>query len=163
MELRRQGNKLTIQADGDPEFEMEYDSAGEFYPFEFDAILQPRRKVDGTYTFTWYQLGGIHQAERIGATVPAAVRPAPAEAQLKEYEGNYSFSRTLGLRVYASGPKIMVQGTGQAPLEAAPFNKDIFVTEPIGAEIAFERDAGGGKVIALTLYTRGQVVRGEHR
>ena len=160
MELRRQGNKLTIQADGDPEFEMEYDSAGEFYSFEFDAILQPRRKVDGTYTFTWYQLGGIHQAERVGATVPVAVRPAPAEAQLKEYEGNYSFSRTLGLRVYASGPKIMAQGTGQAPLEAAPFNKDIFVTEPIGAEVAFERDAGG-KVIALTLNTRGQVLRGE--
>jgi hypothetical protein len=37
----------------------------------------------------------------------------------------------------------MIQGTGQAPLEAAPFNKDIFVTEPIGAEVAFERDAGG--------------------
>jgi serine-type D-Ala-D-Ala carboxypeptidase/endopeptidase len=50
-----------------------------------------------------------------------------------------------------------VQGTGQAPLEAAPFNKDIFVTEPLGA---FERDAGG-KVIALTLNTRGQVLRGE--
>jgi hypothetical protein len=26
----------------------------------------------------------------------------------------------------------MVQGTGQAPLEAAPFNKDIFVNEPLG-------------------------------
>jgi serine-type D-Ala-D-Ala carboxypeptidase/endopeptidase len=160
MELRRQGNKLTIQADGQPEFEMEYDSAGEFYPFEFDAILQPRRKLDSTYTFTWYQLGGLQQAERVGATVPVAVRPAPAEAQLKEYEGNYSFSRTLGLRVYVSGPKIMVQGTGQAPLEAAPFKKDIFVTEPMGAEVAFERDAGG-KVIALTLNQRGQVLRGE--
>jgi hypothetical protein len=41
--LRRKGNALTIQADGDPEFEMGYDSAGEFYPFEFDAVLQPRR------------------------------------------------------------------------------------------------------------------------
>jgi serine-type D-Ala-D-Ala carboxypeptidase/endopeptidase len=160
MELRRQGNKLTIQFDGEPEFEMEYDSAGEFYPFEFDAILQPRRKVDGTYTFTWHALGGSQQAERIGATVPVAVRPAPAEAQLKEYEGNYFFSRAFGLRVYASGPKLMVQGTGQAPLEAAPFKKDIFVTEPIGAEVAFERDAGG-KVTALTVNQRGQVLRGE--
>jgi len=160
LELRRKGNRLTIQADDEPEFEMEYDSAGEFYPFEFDAVLQPRRKVDGTYTFTWYQLGGIHRAERVGTTAPVGDRPAPAEAQLKEYEGNYSFSRTLGLRVYASGPKIMVQGTGQAPLEAAPFNKDIFVTEPTGAEVAFERDAGG-KVIALTLNARGQVLRGE--
>jgi serine-type D-Ala-D-Ala carboxypeptidase/endopeptidase len=162
IKLRRRGNKLTIQFDGEPEFEMEYDSAGEFYPFEFDAILQPRRKVDGTYTFTWYVLGGTHQAERVGATVPVAVRPAPAEAQLKEYEGNYSFSPTLGLRVYASGAKIMVQSTGQAPLEATPFKKDIFVTEPIGAEVAFERDAGG-KVIALMLNQRGQILRGERR
>jgi CubicO group peptidase (beta-lactamase class C family) len=160
MELRRQGKKLTIQFDGEPEFEMEYDSAGEFYPFEFDAILQPRRKVDGTYTFTWHAHGGRQQAERVGTTVPVAVRPAPAEAQLKEYEGNYSYSRTLGLRVYASGRKLMVQGTGRAPLQAAPFNKDIFVIEPIGAEVAFERDASG-KVIALTDSQRGQVLRGE--
>jgi D-alanyl-D-alanine-carboxypeptidase/D-alanyl-D-alanine-endopeptidase len=54
----------------------------------------------------------------------------------------------------------MVQATGQAPLEAAPFNKDIFVTEPLCAEVAFERDAGG-KVIALTLNTHGRVLRGE--
>jgi serine-type D-Ala-D-Ala carboxypeptidase/endopeptidase len=160
MELRRKGNKLTIQADGEPEFEMEYDNAGEFYPFEFDAVLQPRRRVDGTYTFTWFQLGGTHQAERIGTAAPVAARPAPAEVQLKEYEGNYSFSRTLGLRVYALGSKIMIHGTGQAPLEAAPFDKEIFVTEPIGAEVTFERDANG-KVIALMLNQRGQVLRGE--
>ena len=61
---------------------------------------------------------------------------------------------------YASGPKPMVQGTGQAPLEAAPFNKDIFVIEPIGAEVAFERDTCG-KVVGVMLNTRGQVLRGE--
>jgi serine-type D-Ala-D-Ala carboxypeptidase/endopeptidase len=160
MELRRKGNKLTIQADGQPEFEMEYDSAGEFYPFEFDAVLQPRRDVEGTYTFTWYQLGGTQPAVRVGDAVLFASRPAPAEVQLKEYEGNYSFSRTLGLRVFASGSKLMIQGTGQAPLEAAPFDKDEFITKLVGAEVAFERDAGG-KVIALTLKQRGEVLRGE--
>ncbi|HEY2401990.1 MAG TPA: serine hydrolase domain-containing protein [Steroidobacteraceae bacterium] len=160
MELRRKGNKLTIQADGEPECEMEYDSAGEFFPLEFDAVLRPRRKVDGTYTFTWFQLGGIHPAERLGAAAPVAVRPALTEAQLKEFEGLYLFSQTLGLRVYAPDLKLMVQGTGQAPQEAVPYSNDVFVTEPIGAEIAFERDAGG-KVIALTLNTRGQALRGE--
>jgi CubicO group peptidase (beta-lactamase class C family) len=160
LELRRKGSKLTIQADGDPEYEMEHDSAGEFYPLEFDAVLQPRRKVDGTYTFTWYQLGGIHRAERVGIHAQPGVRPAPAQRQLKEYEGNYSFSRSLGLRVYALGPKLMVQGTGQAPQEAAPFDADIFVTEPLCAEVAFERDTGG-KVFALRLTARGQMVRGK--
>jgi hypothetical protein len=92
MELRRKSNRLTIQADDQPEFEMQYDSAGEFYALEFDAILQPRRKVDGAYTFTWYQLGGIHQAERIGTHPPAAPTPLN-EVQLKEYEGNYTLSK----------------------------------------------------------------------
>jgi hypothetical protein len=160
IQLRRPGDKLTVQFDGEPEFEMKYDSAGEFYPSEFDAVLQPRRKVDGTYTFNWYVLGGFYPAERVGAAGPAAGRPVPAEAQLKEYEGNYSFSRTLGLRVYASGPKLMIQGTGRAPEEASPFEKDIFVTEAVGVEVAFERDAGG-KVIALALKQRGQLLRGE--
>jgi serine-type D-Ala-D-Ala carboxypeptidase/endopeptidase len=160
VELRRKGDALTIQADGDPEFEMGYDSAGEFYPFEFDAVLQPRRKADDAYTFTWYQLGGIQQAERVGTTPSIAVQQAPAEAQLREYEGYYSFSRTLGLRVYASGPKLMIQSTGLPPLEAAPLEKDIFVAEPVGAEIAFERDANG-RVIEVTVTQRGQVLRGE--
>ena len=160
MELRRRGDKLTIQTDGEPELEMEYDSAGEFYPLEFDAILQPRPKVDGTFTFTWYQLGGIHPAGRIGATAPKAIHPAPSEAQIKELDGNYAFSRTLALRVCASGPKIFVRGTGQAPVEATRFGEDTFVTEPLGAEITFERDSGG-KVIALILNQRGQILRGE--
>lgn len=159
VELRRRGTTLTIQADGEPEFKLEYDSAGEFYPLAFDAILQPRRKHDGSYTFTWYRLGGSQQAERLGATPPDAVQPAPAEADIREYEGNYSFSRTLSLRVYSSGPKLMVQSTGRAPLEASPLGRDVFVTEPVGAEITFERDADG-KVIALKVNQRGQVLRG---
>jgi hypothetical protein len=103
---------------------------------------------------------GINLAVLSRPCVSETLCPAPAEAQLKEYEGNNSFSRTLGLRVFASGSKLMIQGTGQAPLEAAPFDKDEFVTELVGAEVAFERDAGG-KVIALTLKQRGEVLRGE--
>jgi CubicO group peptidase (beta-lactamase class C family) len=64
IELRRHGNALTIQADAQPEFEMGYDSAGDFYPLKFDAVLRPKRNIDGTYTFTWFQLGGVQQAER---------------------------------------------------------------------------------------------------
>ena len=73
MELRHKGSALTIQADGQPEFEMGYDSAGDFYPLQFDALLRPKRNADGTYTFTWFQLGGIHPAERLGAAAPVAV------------------------------------------------------------------------------------------
>ena len=75
VELRRRGDALTIQADGQPEFEMGHDSAGDFYALKFDALLRPKRKADGTYTFDWLQLGGASQAERISTssnTAPTA-------------------------------------------------------------------------------------------
>jgi CubicO group peptidase (beta-lactamase class C family) len=40
MELRHKGNALTIQADAQSEFEMGHDSAGDFYPLKFDALLR---------------------------------------------------------------------------------------------------------------------------
>jgi serine-type D-Ala-D-Ala carboxypeptidase/endopeptidase len=73
-DLRHKGDALTLQADGQPEFEMGYDSAGDFYPLQFDAVLRPKRKADGAYTFTWFQGGGAAEAERIGAPAPVAAK-----------------------------------------------------------------------------------------
>jgi CubicO group peptidase (beta-lactamase class C family) len=160
IDLRRKGDMLTIQADGQPEFEMGYDSAGDFYPFKFDALLRPRRKADGTYAFTWFQLGAQLEAERIDAPAPIAGKWTPTEAQLKEYDGNYPLAPTFSLRVFATGAKLFVQGTNQRPLEVASVDKDTFVAESVGAEIDFERDSSG-KVVGLTLKQRGQVLRGE--
>jgi hypothetical protein len=160
VELRHKGSALTIQADGQPEFEMGYDSAGDFYPLRFDALLRPKRKADGTYTFTWFQLGGTLEAERIGTSAPVANKWMPTEAQLEDYDGNYPLAPTFALRVFSTGAKLFIQGTNQGPLEVASVDKDIFVAESVGAEIDFERDASG-KVIALTLKQRGQILRGE--
>src|SRR5262249_34128706 len=139
---------------------MGYDSAGDFYPLRLDALLRPKRKADGTYTFTWFQLGAALEAERIAAPAPAAARWTPSEAQLKEYDGNYPLPPTFALRVFSTGAKLFVQGTNQGALEVASVDKDIFMAERVGAEIAFERNADG-KVTALTLKQGGQVLRGE--
>jgi serine-type D-Ala-D-Ala carboxypeptidase/endopeptidase len=160
MDLRRKGSALAIQADGQPEFEMGYDSAGDFYPLEFDALLRPVRKADGTYAFTWFQLGGALEAKRIDPAAPAANRWVPTEAQLKEYEGNYPLAPAFALRILSVGDRLFVQGTNQSPLEVAPVDKDVFVADSVGAEVTFERDTDA-KVTALTLRQRGQVLRGE--
>jgi serine-type D-Ala-D-Ala carboxypeptidase/endopeptidase len=169
MDLRHKGpvqtsdasfDVLTIQADGQGEFEMGYDSAGDFYPLQFDAVLRPKRKADGTYIFTWFQLGAALEAERISTPAPVVTKWTPTEAQLKEYDGNYPLAPTFALRVFSTGVKLFVQGSNQGPLEVASVDKDIFVAERVGAEIDFERDPNG-KVIALTLKQRGQVLRGE--
>ena len=78
---------MTIQADDQPEFEMGYDSAGDFYPLKFAAVLRPKRKADGTYRFTWLQGGAVLEAERIGPPAAVADKWTPTEAQLADYVG----------------------------------------------------------------------------
>jgi serine-type D-Ala-D-Ala carboxypeptidase/endopeptidase len=72
MALRHKGSALTVQADGQPEFQMGHDSAGDFYPLLFDALLRPKRQADGSYTFTWFQAGAVLEAQRLDAPAPAA-------------------------------------------------------------------------------------------
>jgi CubicO group peptidase (beta-lactamase class C family) len=160
VELRHKENALTVQADGQPEFEMGYDSAGDFYPLKFDALLRPKRKADGTYALTWFQGGGAMEAERVGAPAPAAAKWTPTETQLKEYDGSYPLTPAFALRVFSTGARLFVQGTNQAPIEVASVDVDSFVAESVGAQIDFTRDTSG-KVVALTLRQRGQVLRGE--
>lgn len=149
VELRHPAGSLTIQADSQPEFEMGYDSAGDFYPLKFDAVLRPRRKADGTYTFTWFQGGAALEAERTGPPVAVASKWAPTEAQLADYVGSYPLTPNFALRIFATGAKLFVQGTNQRPLEFASVETDVFVAESVSAEIEFKRDAGG-KVVSLT-------------
>jgi D-alanyl-D-alanine-carboxypeptidase/D-alanyl-D-alanine-endopeptidase len=160
IELRHNGSGLTIQADGQPEFEMSYDSAGDFYPLKFDALLRPKRKGDGTYTFTWFQLGGALEAERVGPPVAVASKWTPTEAQLEDYVGSYPLMPNFALRIFSTGPKLFVQGTNQRSLELVSVERDVFIAESVSAEIDFERDASD-KVVSLTLKQRGQVLQGE--
>jgi CubicO group peptidase (beta-lactamase class C family) len=162
IELRHKGPGLTIQADGQPEFEMGYDSAGDFYPRKFDAVLRPKRKADGTYVFTWFQSGAVLEAERVEPAAVTASKWTPTEEQLKDYTGNYPLTPNFALRVFATGAKLFVQGTGQRSLELASVEKDVFVSEVVGAEIDFARGADD-KVVSLTLKQRGQILKGERQ
>ena len=160
LELRHKGSGLTIQADGQPEFEMGYDSAGDFYPVKFDALLRPKRKADGTYTFTWFQGGAVLEAERLGPPVAVASQWTPTEAQLEDYVGSYPLMPNFALRIFATGAKLFVQGTNQRSLELAPVERDAFIAESVAAELDFKRDAGD-KVVSMTFRQRGQIVQAE--
>jgi hypothetical protein len=59
---------------------MGHDSAGDFYPLKFDALLRPKRNADGSYSFAWFQLGGVQEAERIATPRPVAAKWTPTEA-----------------------------------------------------------------------------------
>jgi hypothetical protein len=159
IELRHKDSGLTIQADGQDEFEMGYDSAGDFYPLKFDAVLRPKRKADGSYTFTWFQGGGAIDAERTDPPQAAANKWSPTEAQLNDYVGNYPLTAKFGLRIFASGADLFFQGTNQRALKLSPVEPDVFVAESVAAEVDFARE--GDKVTSLTLKQRGQVLKGQ--
>ena len=151
---------MTIQADGQPEFEMGYDSAGDFYPLKFDALLRPKRKADGTYAFTWFQLGGALEAERTSRRSRREQMDADrsaAQGLCRQLSAHAEFWAAY-LRRRAQNSLCRGPTSGRSKL--APVERDIFVAEPVGAEINFARDAGD-KVISLTLKQRGQVLRGE--
>ena len=158
MSVRRKGDALEIQPAGQGTYLMGYDSAGDFYPRDFDAVLRPQRGANG-HAFIWMQMGAAVPATRIdnATTKPAfAVEPAT----LREYEGEYPLVPGFGLSVKVQGDALTVQGTGQPALPVQAVERDVFVMEAVGAEIRFERDAGG-KVIALALKQAGQTLRGE--
>ena len=110
IELRHTVSHLAIQADGQPEFEMGYDSAGDFYPLKFDALLRPKRKADGSYAFTWFQGGAVLEAERLDPPMAVASKWTPTEAQLADYVGDYPLMPNFALRVSATGRQALRAG-----------------------------------------------------
>ena len=129
---------------------------GDFFPLELDAVLRPQRKADGSYAFTWTQMGAVLPATRIDSAKEAPVLSTEA---LAGYVGNYPLAPGFVLNVREQGGKLFAQATGQGafPLDATA--KDAFEAVAYGIEIRFLR-GGGGQVESLELHQGGQVLRG---
>ena len=70
MRLSRQDQRLFIQATGQDKFELGYDSAGDFYPLAFDALLQPEKLADGQFKLVWFQGGAALPLRKLTQAVP---------------------------------------------------------------------------------------------
>lgn len=161
VKLSRERGALVIQAEGQQANTMGFDSAGDFYPLQFDALLRPKRLSDGTYSFTWFQSGAAMAARRSESVANPKAKKllALSDEQHAAYPGDYPLMPGFVLAVMVDAGKLFVQGTGQSRIEVEPVDKDVFVAESVGAEIVFERD-DAGKVIALVLHQGGQKLRG---
>jgi serine-type D-Ala-D-Ala carboxypeptidase/endopeptidase len=63
--LSARDGKLFVQAEGQPELELGYDSYGDFFPRALiDAALTPVRTAGAPTTFDWKQGGGVTRAVR---------------------------------------------------------------------------------------------------
>ncbi|GLQ94899.1 serine hydrolase [Dyella acidisoli] len=150
--LRHRHSGLTAQVPGQPEFEMGYDSAGDFYPLQLDALLHPQRDAKGRYSFVWTQGGGAFSAERVDSSKSVASL-APNSTQLQAYTGDYSLAPGFVISITSDGHQLYAQATGQPRVVLKAVAADTFKFEVVAAEIDFERKEN--KVVALTLVQNG--------
>ena len=163
VELSQRRGKLYIHPAGQPVFELGHDSAGDFYPLDFDARLQPLRQSDGSYRFTWHQGGGAMPATRVE---PASSKPAPAvtmdAAQLQEYVGTYPLMPGFDLSVTVKKGQLQARATGQGAFPLDSVGDDSFEAPAFGIRINFQRGVDG-KVRSLELLQGGGVMKGERQ
>jgi serine-type D-Ala-D-Ala carboxypeptidase/endopeptidase len=156
MVLTQKDGRLFTQATGQKKFEMGYDSAGDFYPLEFDASLRPQKKLDGGYALLFLQSGGAFPLKKIDPN--AAAKPAPenpSAEQLQAYVGIYALAPNFDLKVSVENGSLMAQATGQGAFPLELKTNDQFAADAYGIEIHFQRDASGA-VSSLKLLQGGR-------
>jgi D-alanyl-D-alanine-carboxypeptidase/D-alanyl-D-alanine-endopeptidase len=149
MQLKRAESGLAVSVPGQGEFSMQLDSAGDFFPASFDAILRPQRQADGRYAFVWLQGGGAMPAKRVDAAPAAAPQVQPDAAALKKYEGEFRLAPQFAITVFVKDGQLFAQGTGQGALQIQYAGPDVFVAEKVGAEMQFQRNANGDVDVML--------------
>jgi len=161
--LRRRGDTMTVQAQGQPEFELGYDDHGDFYPLRFDALLRPLRDADGRYGFAWSQNGATVQAHRREPDAAArSIAPEPVDAtgaaaagRIGEFVGDYPLAPDFVLSVRQRGDALFAQATGQSALRLLADGPNRFRVVGVDAWIEFERGPDGA-VAALILHQNGR-------
>jgi len=141
MALTEKDGKLFTQATGQAKFEMGYDSAGDFYPLDFDATIRVQKKSDGSYALLFLQGGGAFPLKKIDPNAAAkTASEKPTAEQLQAYVGVYAIAPNFDLKVSVENGRLMAQATGQGAFEVEARAKDQFAADAYGIEIHFQRD-----------------------
>lgn len=161
VKLTTVNGKLFAQATGQANYEMGYDSAGDFFPLDFDAVLRPAKRADGGYMLVFLQSGAAYPLRKLGSVAGHDASTIKLSAtQLDEYSGLYRLMPNFELKVFVENNALMAQATGQGAFVLEASTKDRFSADAFGIVIQFERDAKG-KVISLKLLQGGNTLEGK--
>ncbi len=143
--LRTRDGKLYIQAEGQPEFELGYDTSGDFFVLNFDAALK-REGTGASAKLSWAQGGGLVPFTRRD---PASAKLAEAKSykvateKLAEYPGVFPLSPTFKLTFTVAVQTLMAQATGQGAFPLTAVSDDHFAATALGVKVWFKRGADG--------------------
>jgi serine-type D-Ala-D-Ala carboxypeptidase/endopeptidase len=161
--LRARDGKLFVQAAGQPEFEMGYDTAGDFFVLQFDAVLRIAGAGDSR-KLTWFQGGGASPVKRRDVASAAATQKSAGEKPFKvsaekmpDYPGVFPLAPTFKVTFTVNGETLMAQATGQGAFPLQAVSEDHFAAPSFGIKVWFKRGADG-KVNAIRFVQGGNDV-----
>ncbi|MGD2153902.1 MAG: serine hydrolase [Gemmatimonadales bacterium] len=121
--------------------------------------------VEGGETYMLMYQGGAEQAERAVRVADAPQPRQPTELDpsiYDDYVGVYELEPGFDLTVTRDGDRLIVQATGQSPVEILPESETEFFVEEIDAQITFVRSPSGS-VDRLILHQGGRDIPAERK
>jgi CubicO group peptidase (beta-lactamase class C family) len=147
MWIRLQGDHLTTQLGGQPQFPIFAESATTFFLKAVDAQLEFVTGADGAVTAAiLHQNGRDLNAARTSATVvgpPEHKEITVPVNTLSKYTGTYQMAPNVELSVTLDGTQLMAQLTGQQRFPIFAESATSFFYRVVDATLEFQLDAGG--------------------
>jgi hypothetical protein len=135
-EVIREGNQLYTQRTGGDKYPVYPESESTFYYTLSLSRLTFIKGPDGKVVkMIMHRPEGDEDARRVEKREEFL-----ADSPLGELHGEYGEKDGFKIKVFASGDKLMAQGTGQPAIEITPEGKDIYKNQEMGIRLEFQRD-----------------------
>jgi CubicO group peptidase (beta-lactamase class C family) len=147
MMIRLDGDHLTTQLTGQPQFPIFAESETKFFLKVVDAQVEFIKDASGAVTHAvMHQNGRDREVKRTSATV--APRPEHKEitlpgSTLARYVGTYQMQPNAELSITLDGNQLMAQLTGQPKFPIFAESETLFFFKIVEATLEFQKDAGG--------------------
>ena len=153
--VRKDGEKLTAQATGQPPTRLRARSETDFEVLSVNASITFNKDTSGKVTSLTLHQNGDHEATKTSSTVPKervaiALDPKIAAAIV----GQYELAPGSILTIQRDGEKVRAQLTDQPSVLIYPETEKDFFYKVVDAQITFEKDPSG-KVTGLVLHQNG--------
>jgi uncharacterized protein DUF3471 len=137
--VTREGDKLMVQATGQPKLELSPVSETQFACKEVDAHLFFVADKSGKVRSVVLHQNGTNQIATRQAQPRKGKAPVVAVSKdvLKSYEGVYAITPQFALTVTLDGDTLTVQATGQQKLELNPESETKFACKLVDAKLTF--------------------------
>lgn len=158
LDVRRQGDFLTVKPTGQPVFTLHPTSENDFKLLEVEASCTFERDEAGKVTgLVWHQNGADQPGPRVEDYAPPAAKKAITVAAnvLERYVGEYRLSPMHVCSITRKGDQLFAQLTGQSALSIYPESETEFFYKAVEAAITFTVDEDG-KATQLTLHQNGR-------